>query len=138
MVNAQRAALYARVSTDEQGKGYSLITQLEACRKYCDERGYVTAAEFVDEYSCTELSRPGLDKARELAEGRGFERLVVLECGKVDYHRMEHGWLSGFGEEVPCPDASREANTNELLFGDSLNTVAVVARVPDLVHVNSC
>jgi DNA invertase Pin-like site-specific DNA recombinase len=28
-----RAVIYARVSSEEQGRGYSIATQLEACRK---------------------------------------------------------------------------------------------------------
>ena len=39
-----RAAVYTRVSTDEQGKGYSLPTQLEACRKYAAEHGHQVVA----------------------------------------------------------------------------------------------
>ena len=38
---AKRAVLYARVSTDEQAdKGYSLPTQLQACRKYAERLGF--------------------------------------------------------------------------------------------------
>ena len=40
------AAIYARVSTDEQGKGYSLPTQLEACRRYAQEQGYTAFPNF--------------------------------------------------------------------------------------------
>jgi len=49
------AAIYTRVSTDEQGKGYSLPTQLENCRQYAAKQGYAVEAEFSDEYSGTEL-----------------------------------------------------------------------------------
>jgi DNA invertase Pin-like site-specific DNA recombinase len=36
-----KAAIYCRVSTDDQDKeGTSLQTQLEACLKYCQEKGY--------------------------------------------------------------------------------------------------
>lgn len=37
----KRAVLYARVSTDEQADNYSLPTQLEACRKYAEDNGFV-------------------------------------------------------------------------------------------------
>jgi len=49
----KRAVLYARVSTDEQAKGYSLPTQLEACRKYAEAAGYGVAATFQDDYTGT-------------------------------------------------------------------------------------
>jgi DNA invertase Pin-like site-specific DNA recombinase len=34
------AAIYARVSTEDQGKGFSIPTQLEACQKLADREGY--------------------------------------------------------------------------------------------------
>ena len=49
----KRAVLYARVSTDEQAKGYSLPTQLEACQKYAESAGYSVAATFQDDYTGT-------------------------------------------------------------------------------------
>jgi hypothetical protein len=45
----KRAGLYARVSTDEQGRhGYSLAQQLEALREYADREGY----EVLEESRC--------------------------------------------------------------------------------------
>src|SRR3990167_2851567 len=49
----KRAVLYARVSSDEQAKGYSLPTQLEACQKYAESAGYSVAATFQDDYTGT-------------------------------------------------------------------------------------
>ena len=41
----KRAVLYARVSTDDQAdKGYSLPSQLDACRKYAERLGYLVVA----------------------------------------------------------------------------------------------
>jgi Resolvase, N terminal domain len=34
------AAIYARVSTEDQGKGFSIPTQIEACHKLADREGY--------------------------------------------------------------------------------------------------
>jgi len=43
----KRAVIYARVSTDEQAdKGYSLGSQLEACRAYAVGHGFTVVAEF--------------------------------------------------------------------------------------------
>jgi hypothetical protein len=43
------AILYARVSTDEQGRsGYSLAQQLEALREYASREGYEILEEVVD------------------------------------------------------------------------------------------
>jgi DNA invertase Pin-like site-specific DNA recombinase len=47
--SSQRAALYARVSTDEQVEGTSLGTQLTSGRAWCALNGYEVGGEYVDE-----------------------------------------------------------------------------------------
>lgn len=48
----KRALIYARVSTDEQAdKGYSLPSQVEACRRYAALLGYEVIEVFSDDYS---------------------------------------------------------------------------------------
>lgn len=45
-----RAALYMRVSTDQQAKeGDSIPAQREALRKYADEKGHIVVDEYIDE-----------------------------------------------------------------------------------------
>lgn len=57
----QTALLYARVSSDEQSRGYSLDTQLAAMQRYCKERDYTVVDEFNDVHTGTELDRPGMN-----------------------------------------------------------------------------
>ena len=53
------AAIYCRVSTDDQEKeGTSLTTQLEACQKYCQDKGYTVVKRFSETYSGITLDRP--------------------------------------------------------------------------------
>ena len=48
----KRAILYLRVSTDEQAdKGYSLDSQMEACRAYAIEHGFSIVAEFREDFT---------------------------------------------------------------------------------------
>ncbi len=48
----KRAILYARVSSEEQAdKGYSLPTQLDACRRYAERLGISVAAELTEDHS---------------------------------------------------------------------------------------
>ncbi len=62
-----KAAIYCRVSTDNQEReGTSLQTQLEACLKYCQGKGYDVSYRFSEAYSGLSLERPELDKLREL------------------------------------------------------------------------
>jgi DNA invertase Pin-like site-specific DNA recombinase len=44
------AAIYARVSTEDQGKGFSLPTEIEACQKLADHEGFPVIERY--------LSRP--------------------------------------------------------------------------------
>ena len=41
----KRAALYARVSTDDQRDNYSVPTQIEDCLKLADKHGYTIVGE---------------------------------------------------------------------------------------------
>ena len=77
----KRAVIYARVSTDEQGQGYSLPTQLESCRKYAAERGYVVAEEFTDMHTGTEIERPGLNDLYRLVAKGGTDFSVFERAG---------------------------------------------------------
>ena len=67
-----RAALYARVSTEEQAQRYSIGAQLERLREYARQRGYSVVAEYVDDgWSGAFLDRPALTRLREaVAQGQ--------------------------------------------------------------------
>src|ERR687886_1461331 len=74
----RRAILYARVSTDEQARsGYSLAQQMEALREYAASEGYEVLEEVTDPgQSGASLSRPGMDRVRDLVQSGGVS--VVL------------------------------------------------------------
>ena len=61
----KQAAIYSRVSTDEQAKGYSLSSQIEACHSYAKERGYIVTATFSDDYTGAAIDRPELNMLRD-------------------------------------------------------------------------
>lgn len=73
------AAIYARVSTDQQAeKGYSIDTQLEACRKYALELGAINIEEFVDDgYSGEFIDRPALTRLREKLTNKEFNAVIA-------------------------------------------------------------
>jgi site-specific DNA recombinase len=61
-----KAALYCRVSTEEQASsGFSLRQQLEALRRYCKDHDIEVVGEFQDTSSGANLDRPGLDALRD-------------------------------------------------------------------------
>jgi len=80
---SKRAVLYARVSTDEQGKGFSLPTQLEACREYAEEHGFTVAGKFADEFTGTSLDRPGLDQLRDLIANDTIEAVIIYDLDRL-------------------------------------------------------
>ncbi len=63
----KKAAIYARVSREEQAQNYSLPTQLQSCRDYAAEHGYEVVAEFMDTYTGTEFDRPQFNELKKLA-----------------------------------------------------------------------
>jgi len=77
-----RAAVYCRVSTDNQEKeGTSLQTQMENCLAYCREKGYEAAHRFSEAYSGLSLERPELDRLRELVRNNTID---VIVCHSLD------------------------------------------------------
>jgi DNA invertase Pin-like site-specific DNA recombinase len=71
-----RAALYARVSTSNNGQDPSMQTR--ELREYCERRGWKVSGEFVDEgISGTKDSRPELNRLMADAHRRRFDAVVV-------------------------------------------------------------
>lgn len=94
---SKQAAIYARVSTDDQRGNNSIPTQVSDCLKYAQEHQYLIVGNqfvnpetgrdtkkdkkaikaFVDDYTSLELSRPGLNAALAFLETGGFDVLIV-------------------------------------------------------------
>jgi len=73
-----KAAIYCRVSTDDQEKeGTSLKTQLEACLKYCQEKGYTVVRKFSEAYSGLKLDRPKLTELRNMVLAHDLDCIIV-------------------------------------------------------------
>lgn len=81
----RRAAIYCRVSTDEQAKGYSLSTQLDACRKYAEVNGFEVVGAFKDEYSgATPIeARPEGRLAYEMLARGAADALIVYRIDRL-------------------------------------------------------
>lgn len=71
-----RAAIYARVSTANNGQDPAMQTR--ELREYCERRGWTTAGEYVDiGISGTKEKRPELDRLMTDAHQRRFDVIVV-------------------------------------------------------------
>ncbi len=72
-----RAAIYARVSTQEQGEGYSIAGQLALSKEYAVRQGYSVLGEYVDVgYSGGTVDRPQLEQMLLDAERGRFDVVV--------------------------------------------------------------
>ena len=78
-----RAAIYARVSTEEQAKGYSLNTQVEACLSYVADRNYRATEVYKEDYSGATLDRPELDKLRDAISGGLIDVVIVYDIDRL-------------------------------------------------------
>ena len=73
-----RAAIYSRVSTEDQEKeGTSLQTQVAACLAYCHQKGYQVIRQFSETYSGLTLDRLKLGDLRSLVAANELDVLVV-------------------------------------------------------------
>jgi site-specific DNA recombinase len=80
------AAIYARVSTEDQGKGFSIPTQIEACQKLAEREGYTVpeAHVLVDEgISGTTMDRPDLRKLRDLVHARTISAVIIHDPDRL-------------------------------------------------------
>lgn len=79
-----RAVVYARVSTQEQTKGFSIRQQLEALRGWCGAEGYEVLEECSDPGdSGQHLERAGLDRARDLVETGRASLIVAQDADRI-------------------------------------------------------
>jgi DNA invertase Pin-like site-specific DNA recombinase len=78
-----KAALYARVSTDEQRKE-SIDDQLRECRELCRRHGFDSIDEFSDHArSGNEVNRPGYQKLLRSARRRKYDVVVAHELSRL-------------------------------------------------------
>ncbi|MDQ3830497.1 MAG: recombinase family protein [Candidatus Tectomicrobia bacterium] len=80
------AAIYARVSTEDQGKGFSIPTQIEAGQKLAERERYTVPEShiLVDEgISGTTMERPGLRQLRELVKTQAITAAIVYDPDRL-------------------------------------------------------
>lgn len=79
----KRSVIYARVSTDEQSKGYSLQTQIEACKRYAADCGYILLNTFSDDYSGATIDRPQLNALRDFVNQETVDVIIVYDIDRL-------------------------------------------------------
>ncbi len=78
-----RAALYARVSTEDQAvEGFSLEAQMKKLEAYCRSNGWEIAGRYVDDgYSGRKTNRP--EYQRMLSDMDSWDVLLVLKMDRI-------------------------------------------------------
>src|SRR3990172_11837060 len=86
-----RAAIYCRVSTEDQAKeGFSLDAQRERLEAYCAARGWSIAGEYVDEgHSGRTADRPAYKEM--IGDRERWEVLLVLKMDRI--HRNSRNFM---------------------------------------------
>jgi len=81
-----RAAVYARVSTERQGRDQTIDSQLDALRGWAANHGHELKREhvYIDEgYSGSRLDRPALDRLRDAAREGEFDVVGVYSPDRL-------------------------------------------------------
>jgi site-specific DNA recombinase len=103
------AIIYCRVSSDEQARGYSLTTQEESCRRYCEAHGYAVLDAFRDAHSGTELSRPGINAA--------IETVAALKPAVVILHDVDRLGRDKYVQAIAERELTRHGARIEYALG---------------------
>jgi site-specific DNA recombinase len=81
-----RAAIYARVSTEKQGRDQTVDSQIDALRAWAAAHGHELKGDhvFIDEgFSGSRLDRPALDRLRDAAREGEFEVIGVFSPDRL-------------------------------------------------------
>ena len=117
----KRVILYARVSSDDQVRGYSLDQQIRALREWTAREGYNVFEEIRDEgWSGAYLERPGLDRVRDLVEAGGVGVVVAQDADRITRDPAHRAFLDGeferFGTRLlALDDWGDDSHEGELL-----------------------
>src|SRR6266436_4224746 len=101
----QRAALYARVSTDTQKQEGTIESQVVELKRQIAAADHVLVKEYIDDgYSGSELDRPALDQMRRDAKLAVFDAIYFLCADRiareVAYQTIIVGELLKHGKQI--------------------------------------
>ena len=123
---ALRAALYCRVSTEDQAKeGFSIAAQQKRLNAYCKARGWLVAAEYIDEgHSGRTAERPAY--RRMMADKDSWDVLLVLKMDRI--HRNSKNFAIMMDQ---LRDWEKEFNSMQEAFD---TTTAIGRFVMDIIQ----
>jgi len=121
-----RAAIYARVSTEDQAKeGFSIAAQVKRLNAYCKARSWIVAGQYIDEgHSGRSTERPAYKLM--MTEIEKWDVLVVLKMDRI--HRNSINFTLMMNR---LKDAGKEFNSMQ----ESFDTTTAMGRfVMDIIQ----
>ena len=119
-----RAALYARVSSEEQVEGYSIDAQLRACRSFAKDKGWTVVAEYVDEGKSARTEdiskRPRFKAILEAAKSREFDILIVHKLDRFSRNLLL---------TLKCFDELSKSGTTFISLSEQIDYTTPMGRV---------
>jgi len=114
-----RAALYARVSTEDQATdGFSLEAQMKKMEAYCQVEGYEVVGRYIDDgYSGRKTNRP--EYQRMMKEIDNWDVIVVLKMDRIHRNSVNFTLMM---------DQLRKKNKDFASVYDNLDTVNAMGR----------
>jgi len=119
----KQAAIYVRVSTDDQAeRGYSLPSQIEACERFAHQKGFEVAAVYQDDISGAKpiTSRPeGYELQKAIDSGQ--IKVVIVYCVDrlsrdiVDLLTTVRDWLRA-GVEIYALDVGQVTSELDIVL----------------------
>lgn len=131
ILNQKRAALYCRVSTEDQAReGVSLRAQQESMLAFCKSQGWSVADIYLDDgYSASKLDRPALGRLREDAASGRFEIVLVWRLDRLTRRVLDlHLLLGEWGERVGFRSVTEVFDTTTASGRLFLTLVAAMAQ----------
>jgi DNA invertase Pin-like site-specific DNA recombinase len=88
MTTVRAAAIYARISSDQDGRGQGVQRQVEDCRKLAHSRGWTVAEEYVDNDVSAYSGKPRASYQRMLDDLAAGRRDAVIVYNLDRLHRQ--------------------------------------------------
>lgn len=124
-INKLRAALYIRVSTQEQSKhGYSIGEQKERLKRFAEAKEYTIVNTYVDPgFSGTNLNRPAMQKLMNDINNKNIDAVVIWKLDRLSRSQKDTLYLI---EEVLNPNNVALVSMNESLDSSTPFGIAMV------------
>ena len=87
-MNGSLAAIYLRVSTQDQAERYGLASQEKACREYAEREGLEIVKVYPDAETGQTEDRPQLQAALQAAAKKQFQHVILFDHSRLGRNRQ--------------------------------------------------